>query len=134
MKNRKKELILLGILFVLCIAGAGIIGVSDNPPGIALAFIAVLIPFFAWTRIWKSPKSFLKLAGFSLSGFVVFVILHNLFYAIAKMTEAALIIWLSNVVSVASFLIAVLICPVGIGVGLVGAVILLVVKKQARSS
>lgn len=104
----------------LAIAGALIVGISDNPPGIALLYGGMVCLVLAAVCRWQRPKSFLLLLAASALGFVVFAILHNLLYALGEMTDLAWLKALLGALHAAAFLIALLLCPVGVLVGLVG--------------
>ena len=67
-------LLIFGSLFV---AVGSIIGVADNPPGIIVMFVGIILLFFAFVHFWRKEKSFLILIGVSLLGGFVFAILHN---------------------------------------------------------
>ena len=83
----KIELVVYSVLLIGSVITASIIGISDNPPGIIFAFIAVMVPIVAWTRTWRKLKSFLILAGVSIVGFFVFAVLHNVFDYLGKISE-----------------------------------------------
>ena len=104
----------------LAVAGALIVGISDNPPGIALLYGGTVCLVLAVVCCWQRPRSFVLLLAGSALGFVVFAILHNLLYALGEMTDLAWLKALMEALHVAAFLIALLLCPVGVLVGLVG--------------
>jgi hypothetical protein len=104
----------------LATAGALLVGISDNPPGIALLYGGMVCLVLAAVCRWQRPKSFLLLLAFSALGFVVFAILHNLLYALGEMTALAWLKALLGALHATAFLIALLLCPVGVLVGLVG--------------
>jgi hypothetical protein len=75
---------------------------------------------------WRRAKSFLVLFGGSLIGFFVLAFLHNLLHAVGHAINGARG-WISLVAEVssgASFLVAVLLCPVGVVIGLVGFIVM----------
>jgi hypothetical protein len=104
----------------LATTGALLVGISDNPPGIALLYGGMVCLVLAAVCRWQRPKSFLLLLAFSALGFVVFAILHNLLYALGEMTALTWLKAILEALHVAAFLIALLLCPVGVLVGLVG--------------
>lgn len=61
--------VILVVLAAASAAGAFLLGVDDNPPGIALAVIAGTSLVTAFVHHWRSPKRFLALCAISL-GFV----------------------------------------------------------------
>ncbi len=76
-------------------------------------------------KISGKVKTFLLLSGFSAVGFVLGVVLHNLFYALGILAEnlAVLNTFLAFLEG-SFFLIAVILCPIGLLVGLVGTIVL----------
>lgn len=104
----------------VAIAGALVVGISDNPPGIALVYGGLVCLVLAAVCRWRRPRSFVLLLAASALGFVVFAILHNLLYGLATMVDLAWLEGTLQVLHVAAFLIALLLCPVGVLVGLVG--------------
>ena len=90
-------------------AAALLIGVSDNPPGIALVFLALTCLAVAWVWTWKTPREFWVLLGISLAAFPVGVILHNLFFALGTVaSEIKILAGLFSFLEVIFFLVAVL--------------------------
>jgi hypothetical protein len=72
-------------------------------------------------------RTFWILAGASTAGFALGSVLHNVFYALATITEQwSILSGAMEVLEVAFFLIAVLLCPVAFLVGTVGAIVLIV--------
>ena len=121
-RNRYRSLMLLVVCGVLAFA-ASLVGISDNPPGIALAFLSTIAFVLAFVHPWRTSKKFRYLIYTSILGFVIAVVLHNLFEGIAsKMGGSGLAYSLLSGAGVAFFFIA-LICPIALLVGLVGAVI-----------
>ena len=75
--------------------------------------------------ITGKPKLFLLLAGYSAVGFMLGIVLHNLFYALAIMAEQITILnTILNILEVGTFLIAVILCPIGLLVGIIGTFVL----------
>jgi hypothetical protein len=114
-------LITIGIVLILT---AFIIGVSDNLPGISVLFLGMISLALSVTHIWKGYKIYLKLFLFSVIGFFVAVLLHNLLYAFAELNHD--LKWLNYMINLAStffFVLAVLIFPVTTLIGLVGMIV-----------
>jgi len=127
-RNRYRSLALFLVCVVLAFA-ASIFGISDNPPGIALAFFSAIAFVLTFVHPWRIAKKFRYLIYASISGFLVAVILHNLFEGLAaKMGGSGPVYSLLSGAGVAFFFIA-LICPIALLVGLVGAVIVSRRKK-----
>lgn len=79
--------------------------------------------------VLETKKKFLLLTGASAAGFFAFVILHNLFYALAEMASSiGLLSSALEVVHAAFFLISVIVCPLGFIVGAIGSIVLLARK------
>jgi len=124
-RRRRKELFILAGIFCVLVISAILVGVSDNIPGIILCYLAAITLIVALTRTWKRTKLFLILLGASLVGFIVFVLLHNAFYALTILTSH--ITALSPVMEafhIVFFIIAVFLCPAAFLVGAVGSVVL----------
>lgn len=119
----------------LAVIGAAILGVDDNPPGIALAYLAAICFIIAFVHSWRSVSQFGVLALVSVLGFVIFALLHNLLEGSASnLTRSS---WLKPVLEGAAavaFLIAVLITPAAVVVGLIGAAILYVRKQFPKKT
>ena len=114
----------------VALAGALIVGISDNPPGIALLYGGLICLVLAAVCRWRRPKSFLLLFALSALGFVVFAILHNVFYGIGKSIDVSWVQALMEGLHVGAFLIALLLCPVGLLVGLVGWIATLIRSRR----
>ena len=131
--NRIRTLILLVICGLSAIA-ASVVGIDDNPPGILLAFLAATAFVLAFVHPWKTSRQFRRLLYASALGFVVFGLLHIVCEAIASNGGGSgLVQDLLNGVGAVLFLIAVLICPPGMLVGAVGAVVMSI-KNRRRST
>jgi hypothetical protein len=132
--NRKITLTLL-ILGVLFIIAALIVGVADNPAGITIVFIGIILLMFAFIHFWRSVRAFLILILVSLVGGVVFAILHNFLDALAvRMVDWTLLYAVLEILSATCFIIAVLICPVGVFVGFFGAVVNYFLKQNPKKT
>jgi hypothetical protein len=71
-------------------------------------------------------KKFLILLGVSIGGFFVFVVLHNLISAILSRLFNA------EIEEPVFFILAVIVCPVGAMVGVVGSVFQMIKMMQKR--
>ena len=108
------------VIGALSLAGGLLVGIDDNPPGLLLVYGAVTSFILAFAHRWREPRRFILLLGLSFLGFVVFAVLHNVFYAVGESSSVSWVTSLMEVLHVGSFLVAVLICPPGILVGLIG--------------
>ena len=110
---------------------AVVVGISDNPPGILLAFGAAAAFVIAFVHPWRTVKQFRRLLYVALLGLVIFAILHTLFEAIAaKFTGAGVFQNILQGIGVATFLIAVLICPPAIVVGAIGMLVMFIRNRR----
>lgn len=90
----------------------------------ALSGLGLVVTTFR-EKISGKAKIFHLLAGFSAVGFVLGVILHNVFYALAMLAEGMEVLnAILGFLEVAFFLIAVVLCPIGLLVGVVGTIVL----------
>ncbi len=91
----------------------------------------VLLVLTLKEKVAGKLKKFLLLTGASATGFFVFVVLHNAFYALSTVTGDIFILnYLVQGLGVAFFLIAVLVCPIGFLVGLVGNIVLWIKRRR----
>lgn len=133
-RNRKRSLTFLAAacLFVI---GAAVVGVADNPPGIALAFLSTTAFVLSVAHPWRRPRQFAFLLLWSLLGLVVLGILHNLFEAVAGVAAGVRIlqVLLQGLGGVA-FLAAVLLCPPAILVGAIGSLVTLLREPRVQKT
>lgn len=104
----------------LSLAGGLFVGIADHLPGLLLVYGAVTSFIMAFAHRWREPRKFFFLLGLSFLSFIVFAVLHNVFYAIGEGSNVSWVTSLMDVLHIGSFLVAVLICPPGILVGLIG--------------
>ena len=120
-KNWKITFVLLAICCVSVIA-AFIVGISGNPPGLLLCYLASVFLILAFVYSWRKLKNFVILLAGSITGFFLFVILHNAFYAFAEMTKGIIILTgLFEFLHAVFFIIATLVCPAGFLLGAAGS-------------
>jgi len=119
--SRRRSLYTLLGLGALCLAAAFILGIADNPPGIVLAFSGVIALAAIPVRNWRKTRKFLILLALSLVGFFVFVLLHNFFYALSRMTDIQALKIAMNWLEVVSFLAAIFLAPAGSIIGVIGS-------------
>ena len=82
-------------------------------------------------KVKSKLKKFLILTGGSPSGFLVGVLLHNLLYGLGMLVEhVAWLYFLLEVLHVGFFIMAVLVCPLGFLIGVVGSVVMFSKKKK----
>jgi vacuolar-type H+-ATPase subunit I/STV1 len=121
---RQKSTYIYLIFSLILIAAALIIGIDDNPPGIILCYLGIMLFILAFTHNWQKAKAYLLLAAASLAGLVISAILHNIFESFGEGTFL-------GIIGVIFFLIAVLICPAGLLVGIAGSIVRSFKKVEA---
>lgn len=114
--KQKSTYVYLAVSIILIVM-ALIVGIDDNPPGIIVFFLGSLVLVVAFTHNWKKAGSYLLLGVFSMAGFAVSVLLHNVFEAIGG--EGTIL----GSVGAMFFLIALFICPACLLVGIVGSIV-----------
>ena len=122
--NRTRTAVWIAVCCILS-AAAAIEGISDNLPGILLAFGAAIALVLAFVHPWRSAPKFRNLLFGSAAALVVSGLLHNVFDAVAGQVEGTALLQVPlQGLAVATLLIAILICPPRILVGLVGSVVM----------
>jgi hypothetical protein len=117
----KRSTILFLVGGAVALAAAMLVGISDNPPGLLLTYVAIASFVLAFTHRWKSTKSFVILLVASLIGFPLAAVLHNAFYALGELVPAIKLA--TEALHVVFFLAAILLCPVGVVIGAVGSLV-----------
>lgn len=121
-RNRTRTFILLAFCGLLAIS-AGIIGINDNPVGILLAYLAATAFVLAFVHPWRTAKQFRRPLYASVIGLALFVILNNIFAAIAhSSTTACAIQKLLQGLAVVAFFLGTLIFPAALIISAVGLV------------
>ena len=135
-KNSRRLTLLLCVICVGSLIAAFIVGISGNISGLALCYIAAISFILAFVHTWRKVKNFLILLGASFIGFFLFVVLHNLFYALGEMASGIVVLGpVLGFFEVVFFLLAILVCPPGFLIGAVGSVVMAVIHfKRERIS
>ena len=121
--KREITFILLAISIISLIA-AFIIGIADNPPGILLLYLGIIVLILAFVHHWREKKKFKILLIISILGIPIFAVLHNLFHGLGKMLADSTILQnLLGILNGTSFILALIICPVGLLIGILGLVL-----------
>jgi hypothetical protein len=129
-RNRTLTIVFLAACGALA-AAAATVGISDNPPGILLAFISAAAFLLAFVHPWRTVRQFARLLGAAAIGLVLFALLHNVFEAVAsKHGGAGPLRGMLEGIGVAAFLLAVLVCPPAIFVSAVGMVSMAVRNRR----
>jgi hypothetical protein len=133
--RQKSVTLLLVAAGLVSLSAAIILGIPDNPPGLALVYVAVTDWILAFALRWRQVRSFLILLGASLLGFPLAVVLHNLFYALGIMVaDVAPLRVVLGWLEVGFFLLAVLVCPPGVLIGAAGSLVLAIRRVRGASS
>jgi hypothetical protein len=133
-RRLKVTIILLAICCVL-LAGAFVVRISGNWPGILLCYAASTALVLAFVHHWRKVKYFLVLLGASVAGFFIFVLLHNVFYGLGVMASDIVVLsGLLEFLHAVSFLIAVILSPAALLVGATGSVITGIMYFKARGT
>ena len=133
-ENRKLTLILIGSGIVLIIISL-IIGIGDNPPGLTLIFVGLILLALAFVHLWSTARPFVILFIVSVVGGVLFAILHNVFYAFGEMwAQYQFVKAVMEVLHAGAFIIAILICPVGAFVGFFGGIVTYFLKQNPKKT
>jgi uncharacterized membrane protein len=104
-------------------------------PFIIFSLLGGLLIFFTVKeKVEGALRKFLILVGASAVGFFVSVLLHNFFYALGVITSNITILrYLTEILHVTFFLIAIFVCPLGFLIGAIGSIIIFVRGKDYRS-
>lgn len=129
--NRIRTLILLLICGLLVITAA-IVGISDNPPGILLAFLAATAFVLAFVHPWRTARQFRLLLYASALGLALFVILDSVFAAVGldSAIMGTLLDDLLNGLALAAFFLA----AAGFIAGAVGSVAMFIRSRRRPPS
>jgi hypothetical protein len=129
-RNRRTTVVFLAIAAVLA-AAAGVVGISDNPPGILLAYGAAAALVVAFVHPWRTSRQFRYFFYTSFVGFFVLVVVHNVFEVVAgRMGGPGFVVAVLQGIQVAAFLIAILICPPALVIGAVGGVAMAIRNRR----
>ena len=100
--------------------------------GVILVILgSVLIGLTLVQKVEGKLKKFLILTGASAAGFFVFVLLHNIFYALEQITShISILSYPMKAFEVIFFLIAIFACPIGFLIGAIGTIIMFKKKRK----
>jgi hypothetical protein len=103
---------------------------------VALCFLLGLVLLILAIR-WQERsllRTFWILVGASTAGCALGSVLHNAFYALAEIAKWPILSKAMEVLEVAFFAIAILVCPIAFLVGAVGAIVLLVRRRSSAAA
>ena len=122
LRLKPAQWILIGAA-VLAIAAAFLIGIADNPPGLALLYFTLACLSAAWVWGWSSPRDYWILLLIALAAFPVGVVAHNLLYALGTVIQGIPVIReLVGFLEVIFFLVAVIAAAPAALVALLGGI------------
>jgi len=100
--------------------------------GIILVILgSMLIGLTLAQKVKGKLKKLLILTGASAAGFFVFVLLHNIFYALGQVASHVTILsYLMKAFEVVFFLVAIFASPIGFLIGVIGTIVLLNKKRK----
>lgn len=114
-------------LLALCLVhalAAMIVGISDNALGILLLYLAAIAFVVAFVHPWQTPRQYLYLLCTSVLALAVSVTLHEVLEVGAgRFGRSTLSGWLLEGGGIAFFFIALVLCPVAIVIGAIGALL-----------
>jgi hypothetical protein len=121
--NRHRAYLFAALCGALAVV-SGVIGINDNLPGLLSAYLSAVALLLAFTHPWRTSKQFRRLFYLAGLSFVVFGVLHNVFDALStRAASPGPVQGLLNGAGIVFFFVAVLLCPAGLLVGGLGAVI-----------
>lgn len=100
--------------------------------GVILVILgSILIGLTLVQKVEGKLKKFLMLTGVSATGFFIFALLHNIFYALEQITgRIAILSYPMKAFEVIFFLIAIFACPIGFLIGVIGTIIMFNKKRK----
>jgi len=123
------------LLAVFCVLVIGVVFIGlDNAPGIILGWLATTVLITELTRRWRKVRNFLILGFSSFVGAILLSFLHEVVvYPLVSILggDAALQSRALDVFHEAISLLILFITPVGMFIGVVGAVVLVILRLIA---
>jgi len=101
-------------------------------PFIIFSLLGIILVFLTIKqKVEGTLKKFLILTGISATGFFVCVFLHNVFYGLSIITnQIPILSFVMEMLDIAFFIIATLICPLAFVIGAIGSIIVFINKKK----
>ncbi len=133
-RNKVWSLIFFAIGVIMAVA-ALIPGLIPKPLAMVLAVLSAIALILVFVHPWRASREFLRLLLYSVIGLVVSAIFSNVFEAIApNVGSSGLVFKLLNGMGGIFFIIAILICPAGMLVGIIGAIIMAISGRRSPSA
>ena len=132
--RQKSNIIRLLFAFLLIFSGMALSS-THNSIALILIFSGMAICITTYIYRWKSPLRFIILTVFSVIGFPVFVFMHNAFYALGVLSKNIFILKsIFDLIHVVFFILAVVFCPTGLVIGIIGFVAAFLVRLKKNST
>ena len=130
-RSRNTTFVLLAACAVLAI-GAAVVGISDNPPGIGLAFLSAAAGVLAFVHPWRTSKQYRYLFYMTFVVFFISAVVHGVFEVLGQRLSGGLVAGALSGVGVLFFLIAILLCPPCMVVAAIGAIVMAIRNRRRR--
>ena len=131
-RRRSLTFMAIGLIFIIV---SSVIGLSDNLPMIFICGTGIILAGLAFVHHWNEIRKFQIFIIASFLGLAFFILMHNVFYGLAEYSkEIVLLPDILNFLSVIFFILAVLICPAGIVIGIIGLIYLYAKRKFSVKS
>lgn len=125
-KPQTRFLIVIGSALILISA---ILGISDNPTGIGLVYLGLILLAFSMVHHWEKAGDFGTLLAVSVISIPVMALIHNIFDTINdKIGSIPVVDQLLGGIAVISFILAVFVAPAVVIVSIFGGVYRLIRK------
>ncbi len=124
-------LLILGEIFVEAIGEFFKGSLFFLVPFIVFSLLGILLVFLVFKQnIQGKLRKYLLLTGISAISFFIFVFLHNVFYGLEVISSNIILLKnLMEILHVAFFIIALLICPLMFLIGSIGSIIIFIKIK-----
>ena len=101
-------------------------------PFVIFSLLGVLLVFLILKQdIQGKLRKYLLLTGISAISFFIFIFLHNIFYALAEISNDIIILkYPMKVLEVTSFITAIFICPLIFLIGAIGSIMIFIKMRE----
>lgn len=121
-------------LFFIPVVGEIFKGPLFLLPFIVFFLLGLILVFLTLKKKRKGKlEKLLLLTGVSASGVFIGILLHNLLYALGMIVDNVIFLkYLVEALHVIFFFLAILVCPIGFLIGMVGSSVLFIKKKRKK--
>jgi hypothetical protein len=123
-RDRRRSFFFLAVCALLLGSAVVVTRTGFNPAGLRglLAFLATCALVLAFTHAWKTPRKYVRLIYASAAGLAVCIVLSNVFEGLAASAgDSGLLHGTLGAAALVCFAGALLVCPAGVLVGVLGA-------------